>query len=153
IQSTIGVSNVPANQVVATASVNLTIQYPFSGDLILTLIAPDGTRIPLSQNEPFFGAGNGDPTSGFINTTFIDAAATPISAGASPYTGQFKPEVPLGSLKGKAANGTWPLEVNDNFTAIFDSTGTLQNWTLTLTTGTLQAGGTPGNPMDQDANA
>ena len=46
-------------------------------------------------------------TSGFINTTFDDAAATSIdSAPGAPYTGTFRPEGQLANLIGLVRGGT-----------------------------------------------
>jgi large repetitive protein len=94
--STIPVVGIPAGQVITKATVNLTIKYPVTGNLQLELIAPDGTTIQLADNVPFFGVGNGDPNSGFINTTFDDAAAVSITSPgqSAPYTGSFQPQDP-----------------------------------------------------------
>jgi large repetitive protein len=144
--SSINVTTIPANQVVRNVTVNLTIRHTFSNDLVITLIAPDGTRIVLSQNE-----GNGEHTDGtaFTNTTFDDSATLPIAAGTPPFTGRFKPDQPLGLLQGRQPNGTWTLEIRD--TAAVD-VGTLVNWSLTIQSGTLTSNETPGNTMDQNAN-
>jgi large repetitive protein len=154
ITSTVPVAGIPAGRIITGATVNLTITYPFTGDLVLTLIAPDGTRVVLVNERPSQFAGNGDPTSGYINTTFDDAAAMAIGAAAgAPYTGAFKPDGALAALKGKAPNGTWQLEVDDNFPAYDGSIGSLVNWSMTLKTGTATSSIINGNAMDQNANS
>ena len=106
VTSTIPVANIPVGRLVTGVTLNLTLMYPFTGDLTLTLIAPNGTQVQLVSQQPAFAAGNGDPTSGFINTTFDDAAATSIdAAGGAPYTGTFKPEGQLSNLIGGTATG------------------------------------------------
>ena len=156
ITSTIPVAGIPAGQIVTGATVNLTIQHPFTGDLVLTLIAPDGTRVTLANERPSQFAGNGDPNSGYINTTFDDSAAISIGAAANgpPYTGAFKPESALAFLNGNnQPNGGWKLAVDDLYPANDGSLGTLQNWSLTLKTGTATTSTFNGNLMDQNGDA
>lgn len=141
--STIIVSSIPAGQTVTAAQVTLSLTHTFDFDLVITLIAPDGTRVLLSQNE----GGSGD---NYTNTNFNDNAPLPISAGNPPFTGSFRPEMPLSTLIGKNANGTWTLEIVDQF--FFDS-GVLQAWSLTLQTGIVATQVSTGNLMDQNANA
>ena len=50
----------------------------------------------------------------FVDTVFSDSAATPLSAGAAPYTGTFKPQAGrLAAFAGKPVAGTWTLRVAD----------------------------------------
>jgi len=154
VTSTIPVAGIPAGRIVTGALVNLTITYPYTGDLVLTLIAPDGTRVVLANERPSQFAGNGDSASGFINTTFDDAASTPIgSAPGAPYTGSFRPESSFANLIGRQPNGNWSLEIDNLFPTNDNSVGNLVNWSLTLKTGTTSQTSVPGNPMDQSADA
>src|SRR5262249_29952739 len=57
--STLTVSNITG--VVSDVNVHLSTDYPFSGDLVITLVAPAGTRILLANHEPFFSAATGNP--------------------------------------------------------------------------------------------
>ena len=154
ITSTITVAAPPTPQVVARAVVNLTINYAFTGDLVIFLIAPDGTRVQLVNEQPFQFGGDGNPNGGFVNTTFDDAAAQPITAGTPPYTGSFQPQQPFLDVVGLNPTGTWSLEVDDLYTGLTDARGTLQNWSLTLQTGTrlVNTTTTAGTLMDQNAN-
>ena len=103
---------------------NIGITHTFDGDLILTLISPVGTRVRLINRL-------GSSGDNFTNTVFDDEAATPIASGTPPYTGSFIPDQPLSAIDGQPANGTWKLEVQD---AANVDTGTLNSWTLELTT-------------------
>jgi hypothetical protein len=78
--STIPIAGIPAGQVITDVNVTLRIDYPFTGDLRLTLIAPDGTRIVLADQQPTASGGFG---SGFINTTFDDQAGQSITSPAA----------------------------------------------------------------------
>jgi subtilisin-like proprotein convertase family protein len=139
----------PLTEVVNNVKVTLNVTYPFVQDLRLTLIAPDGTRVPLVLENTTFGANYGNGTT---STTFDDAATTPINNGTAPFAGTFKPQSPLSAMVGHTANGTWSLEVNDTF-PFTGTSGTFNSWSLTIQTGTLSSSGSPGNPMDQNANA
>jgi subtilisin-like proprotein convertase family protein len=143
--------NLPANQVINHVSVTLNIEHTFDSDMVITLIAPDGTTVFLSNhlgNEQFVFLGEN-----FTNTTFDDSATTPISAGFGPFNGSFQPDTPLSQLDFHNPTGTWTLSVLDD-TPI--DVGTLLSWSMTLQTGTLQSGGgstqTSGNVMDQNAD-
>lgn len=112
--------------------VNLT--HPRLSDLDLFLISPGGTRVELASDV----GGTGE---NFVNTIFNDAAATAITAGSAPFTGSFRPEVPLSRFNGQSGNGGWLLEVvDDNPTAI---AGTTQVNSVTLALATPEENVTP----------
>ncbi len=96
------------------------ITHSFDADLVITLIAPDGTTILLANKR-------GGSSNNFTNTVFDDGAATDVSGGSAPFTGSFRPEQPLGVLRGHPMNGTWKLKVVD--TATIDS-GSIAAWGL-----------------------
>lgn len=98
------------------------LTHTYDGDLIITLIAPDGTRVLLSNRR---GAGGDN----YIDSVLDDAAATPIASGVAPFTGSFIPESALSVLNGMPASGTWTLEVQD---AANLDTGTLTAWEIQL---------------------
>jgi subtilisin-like proprotein convertase family protein len=104
-----------------TAQIN--VSHTFDGDLVITLIAPDGTRVALATNV----GGSGD---NFTNTVFDDAASTAIASGTAPFTGTFRPSGSLANFIGKNGSGTWTLEFVD--TASGD-TGTLNSWSISIT--------------------
>ncbi len=113
-------------------SVCVLIEHPFIGDLILTLIAPDGNNILLSANNGT-DFNYGDVTLG-TEVCFTPTATNDITAYAGGQTGDWLPEEPTGftSLGGVIPNGTWLLQVFDN--AALD-TGTLLSWSIEFDNG------------------
>ncbi len=99
----------------STLEVVVGIEHSFVGDIYASLIAPDGTEIAL-----FLPRENGLCPARDLYVTFSDDA--PITAEefqASCNDGEagryvaVQPLVPLGSLIGTAARGTWQLVVTD----------------------------------------
>jgi subtilisin-like proprotein convertase family protein len=105
---------------VAKVTLSLHLLHTFDGDLIISLISPDGTLVTLSNRRGSSGDNFGaacSPQS--LRTTFDDAAATAISTGAAPFVGTFRPESPLTAFNGKSdaqVNGTWTLRIQDTAT-------------------------------------
>lgn len=120
INSVIAVAD---NKTVLDIDVKVNITHTYDGDLLLTLIGPNNVARILSNRR---GTGGDN----FINTVFDDEATTPIASGTAPFTGSFKPDEALSALDGINATGNWTLRVADQAGA---DTGTLNNWTLTLT--------------------
>jgi hypothetical protein len=58
-------------------------------------------------------SGNGGSGDNYTNTTFDDEAATAITAGSPPFTGNFRPEVALSAFDGQLPGGTWTLTIQD----------------------------------------
>ncbi|MEP7166061.1 MAG: proprotein convertase P-domain-containing protein, partial [Ferruginibacter sp.] len=103
------------------ASVCLNITHTWDSDLEIYLKAPDGTIIPLSIQNGVGGVN-------YTNTCFTATAATVITAGTPPYTGNFRPEGNLGfANNGQNADGTWSLCIQDLFAT---DAGSLVNWSL-----------------------
>ena len=145
--SSIVVAGVPANQVISDVNVTIDVTHTFAPDLLITLIAPDGTQIVLSNRN---GTGENPSRQAYINTTFDDQATTPIGFGVEPFSGSFQPDGTLSLLNGKAANGTWRLKIQD--LAAVD-VGRLVGWSLQIQTGTLSTAASSGNLMDQNGDA
>ncbi|NVO03908.1 MAG: proprotein convertase P-domain-containing protein, partial [Bacteroidetes bacterium] len=101
-----------------SVSIN-SLNHTFDGDLIISLIAPNGSNIPLQTHI-------GSDGDNFNNTVYTPSATTPISSGAAPFTGQFLPEQPFTNLTG-TAQGTWYLKVVDEWGG---DIGSLNSWTL-----------------------
>ena len=109
---------------VSKVTVKMSMTHTYDGDLNISLIAPNGTSVPLSSRR-------GSSGDNFTNTVFDDAATTSISAGTAPFTGSYKPETPLSAVAGIPANGTWTLKVVD---AASGDTGTITAFSIDLTT-------------------
>jgi len=108
---------------VQDVDVKVNITHSYDGDLRLTLIGPNNVARILSNRR-------GSSGDNFVNTVFDDEATTPIASGTAPFTGSFKPDEALSNLDGINATGNWTLRVED---LAGGDTGTLNNWTLTLT--------------------
>ncbi len=92
---------------VTRAAVRFSAMHPYAGDIELTLRSPASTSVNLGDD-------NGSTGDNFVATIFIDSATTAITAGGSPFTGQYRPEVPLSGVNGQAALGAWTLQVGDD---------------------------------------
>ena len=108
---------------VAAVKVQLNITATQDGALYLYLQSPDGTQVVLSL-------GRGGAGQNFQNTLFDDKAAIPISAGAAPFTGSYRPEIPLSIFNGKNAAGVWKLSVQNRSG---QTVGVLNGWSLFFT--------------------
>ena len=109
---------------VADLDVLLGITHPRDGDLRVTLIAPDGTRVPLFDRVG--GAG-----SDFDATLLDGEAPAAVTAGIAPFADRYRPQGDLALLRGKDAEGTWALEVSD---VAAGQAGTLDGWSLYVLT-------------------
>jgi subtilisin-like proprotein convertase family protein len=98
------------------------LDHSWDSDLTLTLIAPDRRDVVLADRR-------GGSRDHFRNTAFRDDAEVPIAAGSPPYRGGFRPEQPLGELRGLLADGTWTLEVRDQAS---QDGGMLRRWGLRI---------------------
>ncbi|HQX52094.1 MAG TPA: proprotein convertase P-domain-containing protein, partial [Planctomycetaceae bacterium] len=122
--STVTSTLLVANQAAITdINVTLNITHAWDADLDIFLISPEGTQIELSTD-------NGGSFDNYTNTIFDDSGADSIIAGAAPFNGTFRPEVPLALLNGESANGTWTLRITDDDAGI---AGTLNSWSVEIT--------------------
>jgi len=138
--SIVVVSNVTAGLSKVTAALYIT--HTYDSDLLIQLISPDGTTNTLSDSNGSFGhdygSGCGQDSQ---RTIFDDDALLPISSGAAPFVGVFKPQTPLSVFIGKAGtniNGIWRLRVVDQAR---QDVGTIQCWSLILTPADCKDGG------------
>ena len=122
VTSDLVVSNLGAS--ISDLNVTLNVTHSYDDDLLITLISPSGQRVALVTRR---GGGEND----FNNTTLDDEAATSIAAGTAPFSGSFRPEQPLAALDGTNPNGTWKLEIVDEFTG---DGGALNSWSLAVGT-------------------
>jgi subtilisin-like proprotein convertase family protein len=107
--------NVPDIGAVTDLNVKIRLNHTFDGDLVVSLISPDGTAVTLSNRRGAggdnFGTGANDCSG--TPTVFDDEATAAISAGAAPFAGSFTPDQPLSGFDGKPTAGTWKLRVSD----------------------------------------
>ena len=108
--------------VLTDLNVTFDITHTYTSDLTLTLISPNGTRVLLCDSI----GGSGD---NFRGTTLDDEAASSIAHGSAPFSGTFRPMGSLADFDGESANGTWTLEIRDNWSG---DQGTLNSWSLDL---------------------
>ena len=119
VESTIAISsNANASDI---TSVTLNITHTFTGDLDITLYAPDGSNIDLSSD-------NGSSGDNYTNTVFTSTAGTAITSGSPPFTGSFTPETAFSNLTG-TANGNWKLRVGDDYSG---DIGDLLDWEINI---------------------
>ena len=100
-------------------SVSLNASYPWEPDLVISLIAPDGTIVHLSD---FFGDG-----ADFINTCFTMRVNNFANDAGSPMSGTMQPSEWLGKVNnGVPGYGNWVLHIQNTGS----STGSIINWGL-----------------------
>ncbi len=121
LSSTLTVPDYNGTFTVQHVTVSVNITDPNAVNLGAVLIAPDGTQVPLFAGV----AGNGFP-----NTTFDDAAETPITQAKAPLTGSYQPIGMLSNLIGLNASGTWTLQISNNSRS---TSGILVTWSLNIT--------------------
>lgn len=139
IDSGINVSGI--SNPISKVTVSLYISHTWVEDLDVSLVGPDGTTVVLTSDNGADGDDYGQncPADG-NDTTFDDAASTSIVGSSPPFVGTFRPEEFLSAFAGKsgaAVNGTWNLHVVDD---TFIDNGTIECWTLTITSSSCQAG-------------
>lgn len=135
---------------VADVNVRLRLNHTFDGDLVMRLIAPDGTSVALANNRggggDNFGTGANDCSG--VPTVFDDSAPIAIGAGTAPFAGSFRPDSPLSAFNGKGLNGVWILRISD--TGAID-VGTVGCVTLEIARQRFACCGVPGTPELQAA--
>ncbi|MDD5558661.1 proprotein convertase P-domain-containing protein [Candidatus Methylomirabilis sp.] len=120
---------VPGSLVIGDINLNLTnITHTWIGDLVVQLIAPDGTNITMINRPPNGTGSNGNDN--FTNTVLDDEATNSIQSQTGSVTNaSFRPANPLSGFANKAGNGTWTLKIID---AASVDTGTITAWSLTI---------------------
>lgn len=114
--------NDPQNQIV---SVCFDLDTDFDGDIEVFLRAPSGEILELTTN-------NGGGQDNYTNTCFTPNAATAITAGTAPFTGDFQPEGDWNDLMGADVIGDWVLLMADEFGN--NQFGTFNDWSITFNT-------------------
>ncbi len=114
---------------IASSIISITIDsiiHPYTADLTINLVAPNGSIITLASGV----GGSGD---NFINTVFTSTAGGAITNATAPFTGTYLPQTPFSNLTG-SANGTWNLRVIDPYS---QDVGTLRKWSIALSPNTI----------------
>ena len=105
-------------------SVTINITHTADRDIDCFLASPDGSMIMLTTD-------NGGAGDNYTNTVFRWDAATPVTNGNAPFTGNYQPEGDIWRFNnGQNGNGTWQLRVIDD--AFNVSTGSVVNWSITF---------------------
>ena len=84
-----GIGNINAN--IGVVSICMNINHPWTSDLEIYLVAPDGTSVPLSIQ-------NGGSGQNYTNTCFSGTALNPVADATAPFTGTFIPDGYIGPL-------------------------------------------------------
>ncbi len=90
---------------IADIDLEVSIEHTYLSDMILSLIAPDGTEVVLVKNI-------GVRQSNFVNTVF-DQEGSSIEEAQAPFTGNFQPKESLEVFIGQSSFGRWRLKVED----------------------------------------
>ena len=99
------------------------INHSYDSDLVVQLIAPDGTLVNLFSGV----GGDGD---NFTNTCLNQSASLSINEGSPPFNGTFKPQESIGNFNnGNSGIGQWKLRIYDTYPA---DAGILINWSVTF---------------------
>lgn len=112
----------------ATAgSTTVGIDHSFVNDLELTLLSPDGTAVKIVDNTD--GSGN-NLCQTVLDDQSVGASIQTVASAQAPFTGSFKPNLPLAAFNGKNVSGNWILRAQDFFS---QDSGNIRAWSLTVT--------------------
>ena len=112
----------------AAGSTTVGLNHTWVGDLVVTLTSPSATSVIL-MNRP---GGVNNSGNNFCQTVLDDSAGTSIQSilvGGAPWSGSFTPNSPLSAFAGENPNGTWTLNVSDNFVG---DTGSVRTFSLSI---------------------
>lgn len=103
------------------ATITLNLSHTWVTDLTVKLISPAGTAIQLFRNQ----CGDADN----VAATFSDGGSQLSCNGNPVISGIIAPDTPLSTLNSESSNGTWTLEVYDEFG---EDGGFINSWNLNL---------------------
>jgi len=110
-----------------------------NGDLNVYLTSPDGKKVKLFDDI-------GVHTSNFTNTILDDEAASAITSAKGPYRGIYKPEGKLSDFDNRDSQGTWELEIIDDWPG---GPGILNSWRIVIEN-PVTVSWTPGEGFSQN---
>lgn len=119
------IPTVITNPAANIASVCFDLNTNFLSDIVVRLRAPNGAILELTSN-------NGGSSDFYTQTCFTPTAVTPITAGTTPFTGNYLPEGNWNTLNGAPVNGNWVLLVSDG--AGPTAMGNFNWWSITFNT-------------------
>lgn len=109
---------VSTSYLVGDVDLGVLATHSWRGDLRITLQSPAGTRVQLVDGD------TGNISGDNFNVRLDDAAASTVntdgntanhSTSAPPYQNQFAPNAALSAFNGQNAQGTWRLEICDQY--------------------------------------
>jgi subtilisin-like proprotein convertase family protein len=118
-------------------AVGVRLEHARDSDLVVSLVAPDGTAVRLSSHEGGTGRnfGTGARSCSGEPTVFRDDADLRLGQSAAPFEGLHRPDDRLSHLYGKQARGRWTLRITDD---VPGKTGVLLCWQLDLSRNVLE---------------
>src|SRR3954452_3316095 len=98
------------------------ITHSYDGDLRITLIAPNNTRVLLVDQR-------GGASANFVDTKITPDQGLSLVGATGPFTNTYIADGDLSKMIGLQAQGTWKLEVQDMSSG---NVGTLESWGLDI---------------------
>lgn len=112
--------NVADSFIVSDVDIGVLVTHTWRGDLQITLVSPNGTRVQLTAGDTQSISGDNfnvrldDAAAQLVNT---DSATASHASTAPPFQNRFRPRNALSAFNGQNASGTWRLEMCDLFPA------------------------------------
>ena len=109
---------VSSSFIVGDVDLGVLATHTWRGDLRITLQSPAGTRVQLVNGDTNNISGdnfNVRLNDGGAQTVNTDGNTVTHSTSAPPYQNDFSPNSPLSAFNGENAQGTWRLEICDQY--------------------------------------
>ena len=109
---------VSTSYIVGDVDLGVLATHTWRGDLRITLQSPAGTRVQLVNGDTNNISGdnfNVRLNDGGAQTVNADGNTVTHSTSAPPYQNDFSPNSPLSAFNGENAQGTWRLEICDQY--------------------------------------
>lgn len=118
---------VPDSRLILDVNVSVNITHDFTGDLRVSLVAPNGREVVLMAgrgDDGSFQVDNAQP----VPALFDDEGSVSIGNAIPPYSGRtFTPDEPLSGFDALSGVGFWTLRIQDTHAG---NTGKLNGWSL-----------------------
>lgn len=109
---------VSTSYIIGDVDLGVLATHTWRGDLRITLQSPAGTRVQLVNGDTNNISGdnfNVRLNEGGAQTVNTDGNTATHSTSAPPYQNDFSPNSPLSAFNGENAQGTWRLEICDQY--------------------------------------